>query len=114
MAPDLAGRPTRLGEVFFGHVEEPAAGHAEADRTAVDQLVLRLRGDRDVAARAGVVLDEGHGVGAVALDEASILLADVFRDDVLGPDDGGLELGELRPLLLGLRLDLVPEGLDLL
>src|SRR3954447_7445368 len=78
-APSATG-PARQGDVLLGEVEEATAGHAEAEGRAVDQLVLGLRRDRDVAARAGVALDEGHGVGAVLLDDAAVLFAEVLRD----------------------------------
>ena len=70
-------------------------------------------GDRDEAAGAGVPLDGGEGVGSSLLDGPPVALALVFLDEGLGLDDRLVEFGELGLLGVGVLLDLLGEGGDL-
>ncbi len=94
-------------------VEQAAAAQAERESRTVQYVVHHLRGQRREASQARALVARGQRVRSVALHDAAVLHAVIFRNHVLGLHDRRFKLGELRLLSDRVVVDLLLERNDL-
>jgi len=86
--PSATG-PARGRHVFFGEVQDAAAGHAEAEHRTVDELILVLRRDRDEQPEQASLSMNARASAPCRSRPGYV--REYLGNDVLGSDDGGFE-----------------------